>query len=157
MPYPFVKFSGADAAIANQCGLCPSPLVAKNLDQQQQELSREAMGASHCTPVFTRSACLCGPFRQHTMLTGTLIPMRAQMHSTSEILSSLQRSVSTPGFLFFRKFRYIAYRQLVRWTWGLLGPEIRVPLPACAVTRIRSRFPGPPYTGFLPSLSLPFW
>ena len=28
--------------------------------------------------------------------------------------------------------RHIAYRQLVRWCWGVLGKEIRVPLPSCA-------------------------
>ena len=28
--------------------------------------------------------------------------------------------------------RHIAYRQLVRWCWGILGKEIRIPLPSCA-------------------------
>ena len=41
--------------------------------------------------------------------------------------------------------RHIAYRQLVRWCWGVLGKEIRVVLPSCAVKCIRERFlpPGP--------------
>ncbi|XP_061186205.1 P2X purinoceptor 7-like [Saccostrea echinata] len=39
------------------------------------------------------------------------------------------------------RFRYIAYCQLVRWCWGWLGRTVRVPLPACAVQRIRSTFP----------------
>ena len=30
-------------------------------------------------------------------------------------------------------FRHIAYRQLARWCWGILGKEIRVVLPSCAV------------------------
>nr|XP_034322605.1 uncharacterized protein LOC117688588 [Crassostrea gigas] len=36
--------------------------------------------------------------------------------------------------------RYTAYRQLVRWCWGYLGRNVRVPLPACAVTKIRHTF-----------------
>ncbi len=44
--------------------------------------------------------------------------------------------------------RYIAYRQMVHWCWGYLGRNIRVPLPSCAITRIRQTFPGIDYTGF---------
>ena len=39
--------------------------------------------------------------------------------------------------------RHIAYRQLVRWCWGILGKEIRVPLPSCVVCCIRAHFPAP--------------
>ena len=39
--------------------------------------------------------------------------------------------------------RHIAYRQLIRWCWGILGEEIRVALPSCAVCSIRARFPPP--------------
>ena len=39
--------------------------------------------------------------------------------------------------------RHIAYRQLVRWCWGVLGKEIRVALPSCAVSCIRAHFPPP--------------
>ncbi|XP_068697248.1 uncharacterized protein [Montipora foliosa] len=39
--------------------------------------------------------------------------------------------------------RHVAYRQLVRWYWGVLGKEIRVPLPSCAVCCIRAHFPPP--------------
>ena len=42
-----------------------------------------------------------------------------------------------------RKNRHVAYRQLARWCWGYLGKEIRVPLPACAVSCIRAHFPPP--------------
>ncbi|XP_064630852.1 uncharacterized protein LOC135495770 [Lineus longissimus] len=38
------------------------------------------------------------------------------------------------------KYRYVAYRQLVRWCWGFLGKKNRVPLPACALEKIRLRF-----------------
>lgn len=55
--------------------------------------------------------------------------------------------------LFCRKFRYIAYRQLVRWCWGYLGKHVRVALPSCAVNKIRNTFPadfGSSYTGLKP-------
>ncbi|XP_068756505.1 uncharacterized protein [Montipora capricornis] len=39
--------------------------------------------------------------------------------------------------------RHVAYRQLVRWYWGVLCKEIRVPLPSCAVCCIRAHFPPP--------------
>ncbi|XP_066263273.1 uncharacterized protein [Branchiostoma lanceolatum] len=48
----------------------------------------------------------------------------------------------------FRRYRYIAYRRLVRWCWGWLGEGIRVVLPACAVTKIRETFPSEQYAGF---------
>ena len=38
-------------------------------------------------------------------------------------------------------FRHVAYRQFIRWCWGILGKEIRVVLPACAVMCIRNFFP----------------
>ena len=36
---------------------------------------------------------------------------------------------------------HVAYRQLACWCWQWLGREIRVVLPSCAITRIRSEFP----------------
>lgn len=39
--------------------------------------------------------------------------------------------------------RHIAYRRLVRWCWGILGRQIRVVLPSCAVMCIRAHFPPP--------------
>ena len=39
--------------------------------------------------------------------------------------------------------RHVAYRQLTRWCWHVLGKEIRVVLPACAVSCIRAHFPPP--------------
>ncbi|CAH3024096.1 unnamed protein product [Porites evermanni] len=40
-------------------------------------------------------------------------------------------------------YRHIAYRQLARWYWGILGKEIRVVLPSCAVMCIRNFYPPP--------------
>lgn len=37
--------------------------------------------------------------------------------------------------------RYTAYRQFVRWVYHYLGEKVRVPLPACAVAKIRQTFP----------------
>lgn len=58
-----------------------------------------------------------------------------------------QSHISAPRLL-HERYRYTAYRQLARWCWGYLGREIRVPLPACAVNRIREEFPSIDYVGF---------
>ncbi|KAF3833247.1 hypothetical protein F7725_026912 [Dissostichus mawsoni] len=42
----------------------------------------------------------------------------------------------------------MTYRQLVRLCWGYLGRDIRVPLPSCAVNRIRRQFPSMDYHGY---------
>ena len=42
-----------------------------------------------------------------------------------------------------KKNRHIAYRQLARWCWGVLGKEVRVVLPSCAISCIRAFFPPP--------------
>lgn len=56
--------------------------------------------------------------------------------------------------LLFRRYRHTAYRQLVYWCWGWLGRNNRVPLPACAVHKIRATFPSDTDTGFkYPSLN----
>ena len=39
--------------------------------------------------------------------------------------------------------RHIAYRQLARWCWGIMGREVRVVLPSCAVCCIRVHHPPP--------------
>ena len=54
-----------------------------------------------------------------------------------------------------KKYRHIAYRQYVRWVYGYVGRNIRVPLPSCAVSCIRAHYPPPgdeeyfQFTGFL--------
>lgn len=42
-----------------------------------------------------------------------------------------------------KQTRHIAYRQLARWCWELLGKQIRVVLPSCAVCCIRAHSPPP--------------
>nr|XP_022289218.1 uncharacterized protein LOC111101162 [Crassostrea virginica]XP_022311416.1 uncharacterized protein LOC111116718 [Crassostrea virginica]XP_022323186.1 uncharacterized protein LOC111124538 [Crassostrea virginica]XP_022323187.1 uncharacterized protein LOC111124538 [Crassostrea virginica]XP_022329137.1 uncharacterized protein LOC111128038 [Crassostrea virginica] len=44
--------------------------------------------------------------------------------------------------------RYTAYRQFVRWCWGYLGKTVRVPLPSCAVAKIRETFVTEHHRGF---------
>ena len=44
-------------------------------------------------------------------------------------------------FLFYRKYRYVAYRKVVRWCWGWLGKDIRVQLPACVHASIMEAYP----------------
>uniref|UniRef100_A0A8C5A1U9 P2X purinoreceptor 7 intracellular domain-containing protein n=1 Tax=Gadus morhua TaxID=8049 RepID=A0A8C5A1U9_GADMO len=39
-----------------------------------------------------------------------------------------------------RQYRYTAYRQAIRWAYGVLGRSIRKPLPSCVVSTIRQQF-----------------
>jgi len=50
--------------------------------------------------------------------------------------------------VFSSRYRYCAYRHLVRWCWGYIGKHHRVVLPACAVSAIRLQFPADSYAGF---------
>ncbi|KAK2155220.1 hypothetical protein LSH36_246g05006 [Paralvinella palmiformis] len=47
-------------------------------------------------------------------------------------------------------YRHTAYRQLVRWCWGIVGRDNRLPLPSCVFNKTRKTFPSPngKYTGF---------
>ncbi|XP_060069478.1 P2X purinoceptor 7-like [Ylistrum balloti] len=47
-----------------------------------------------------------------------------------------------------RKYRLVAYRRFIRWTWKVLGKKNRQVIPSCAVTAIRKQFPSQQYTGF---------
>lgn len=48
-----------------------------------------------------------------------------------------------------RQFRYTAYRQVVRWAYGILGRELRKIIPACVVAAVRRQyFEGQSYRGF---------
>ena len=42
-----------------------------------------------------------------------------------------------------QRSRHVAYRQLARLGWGVLGRHVRVVLPSCAVSCIRAHFPPP--------------
>ena len=50
-----------------------------------------------------------------------------------------------------KRYRHIAYRQLAKFLFGVVGREIRYVLPSCAVNKIRETFPPLPneeITGF---------
>ncbi|KAL2093149.1 hypothetical protein ACEWY4_010461 [Coilia grayii] len=47
------------------------------------------------------------------------------------------------------QFRYTAYRQVVRWAYGIVGREVRKTIPACVVATIRKQYSeGQAYRGF---------
>ena len=37
--------------------------------------------------------------------------------------------------------RYTGYRHYVRWIYGYLGKDVRIPLPSCVVKAIKDKFP----------------
>ena len=49
-----------------------------------------------------------------------------------------------------KRYRHVAYRQLARFLFGIVGKENRYALPSCAVNAIRLTFPSPnnQYTGY---------
>ena len=50
-----------------------------------------------------------------------------------------------------KRYRHIAYRQLARFIFGIVGRQNHYVLPSCAVTAIRRTFPNPDnqYTGYI--------
>ncbi|KAG1653159.1 hypothetical protein GQR58_025784 [Nymphon striatum] len=62
---------------------------------------------------------------------------KPQVHSLNFLLHSYTLPIL--------KYRYVAYRQFVRWCWGFLGKNIRVVIPSCAVTAIRNAFQSDTY------------
>ena len=122
---------------------------------------------------FSLLAWMCGSLKRRIMHIGNNMAQTViegtSMFTSSEIFTIYIKQLWTVYILlhirsyifiptFFlsfvsRKFRYIAYRQLVRWCWGYLGRKVRVALPSCAVNKIRQRFPadfGTSYTGLKP-------
>ena len=73
----------------------------------------------------------------------TAVCMNEYVLETAWYQYKQQYSVSAYDGPMHKLNRHIAYRQLVRWCWGILGKEIRVVLPACAVSCIRAHFPPP--------------
>ena len=52
-----------------------------------------------------------------------------------------------------KRYRHVAYRQLARFLYGIVGRYVRYVLPACAIKKIRERIPNPndnaQYIGFV--------
>ena len=40
-----------------------------------------------------------------------------------------------------KRYRHVAYRQLARFLYGIVGRYVRYVLPACAINKIREKFP----------------
>ena len=78
------------------------------------------------------------------------------VHLTLEVSLFMSKSTKNECFtkinaksaIFFRQYRFIAYRNLTSWCWGWLGRHVRVVLPSCAVNKIRSTYPSEEYAGF---------
>ena len=105
----------------------------------------QRMGFGDCiSPLQTRT--WLHEAKKHTRVSWILY----RIHYTHLQCTSICFVNKLTDVLSFRKYRYTAYRQLVRWCWGFLGKYHRVPLPACAVARIRKEFPQDDarYTGF---------
>jgi hypothetical protein len=47
-----------------------------------------------------------------------------------------------------KRLRHVAYRQLARFLFGIVGRENRYVLPSCAVSVIRNTFQSANYTGY---------
>ena len=52
----------------------------------------------------------------------------------------LEKLMQHVNLFVYRKHRYTAYRQYVRWVYGYLGEEVRIPLPSCVYEAIQSTF-----------------
>ncbi|XP_068105448.1 uncharacterized protein [Hyperolius riggenbachi] len=70
------------------------------------------------------------------------------------ILSSRAESSQYLHNISSRSLRFAAYTEYTHLVHGALGPGVRIPIPSCVVTQIRSHFPeaeGGSYVGFLAS------
>ena len=63
-------------------------------------------------------------------------------------------SYTTFILVYYRRARYLAYRQFVSWCWGYLGRRNRVVIPSCGVLRIQREYPDEEgkYVSFRPPL-----
>jgi hypothetical protein len=92
-----------------------------------------------------------GYYRQPTINIGRSIEKRKPHYhymSNNHYKHQYLVYLSTIVLYTHRKYRYVSYRQMIRWCWGWLGRSIRVVLPSCAVMKIRDTFPSETYTGF---------
>ncbi|XP_068736723.1 P2X purinoceptor 7-like [Montipora capricornis] len=99
-------------------------IVAKNNEAVEHEGLTEPLVCITQHPGFN-SVCL-----NHWVLQTAWYQYKQQYHNSYEGPEHKQN-------------RHIAYRQLARWCWGILGREVRVVLPSCAVCCIRAHFPPP--------------
>ncbi|KAI2650169.1 P2X purinoceptor 7 [Labeo rohita] len=122
------------------CGKC-EPMVTAEESQCCRELDAYWALVENVTPTLDVQCLTLHPGFEACYLNPYVLQI-AYMHFRQEH-GPLQASRH-------EQYRYIAYRQVVRWAYGILGRHIRKPLPACVVSAIRRQFPeeGGLYKGF---------
>lgn len=61
-----------------------------------------------------------------------------QFNNTTQLY---HENIVEENIYYSRKFRYVAYRQLVRWCCGFLRKNNHTPLRVCVMSCIRNTFP----------------
>ena len=119
---------------ANECLVC---MLLRNFSSCGQDGwigGTLVLFASHNILVLHLCVSMCGCFRLCTSRTWGI----SIISYFTGVSKNNKLAVDVRGaFNFLRKYRYTAYRQMTQWWWGWLGREVRVELPACAVTKIR--------------------
>ncbi|KAG1675546.1 hypothetical protein GQR58_014656 [Nymphon striatum] len=104
----------------------------------------------HCQLMDTERECRCCQ---------EITEVEQKLQDPAKDNANFQCIITHPGFdgaclniwalkvalLTYKKYRYVAYRQFVRWCWGFLGKNIRVVIPSCAVTAIGNAFQSDTY------------
>uniref|UniRef100_A0A8C1GBL2 P2X purinoreceptor 7 intracellular domain-containing protein n=1 Tax=Cyprinus carpio TaxID=7962 RepID=A0A8C1GBL2_CYPCA len=107
-------------------------------DRANEEIPRADVCV--CVAVFGR--CLCGRCRPMETVVESLC-CREVSAFWSLVEDLTPRTHEYVHGLYRRKmtqYRYTAYRQAIRWAYGVLGRSIRKPLPSCVVSTIRQQF-----------------
>lgn len=155
-PYQFEPELGSDEDIADD------PLSAQTSDHRLGSTDWCQCENCHVMPTTTECIC-CAEIMQIQHIRGEIPHLKCITQHPGFAPVCLNVFVLRTAYQAFRqyhngnipespaRYRYTAYRQLVRWCWGFLGKTVRVPLPACAVHIIRQTFPsqdGNGFTGF---------
>ena len=71
-------------------------------------------------------------------------------HLTHIMIYTICKKLIIWNILFYRSYRYAAYRQFTWWVHNRLGRGVRRRIPACVINKIREEFPEPDgiYVGF---------
>ncbi|KAG1675536.1 hypothetical protein GQR58_014656 [Nymphon striatum] len=131
--------------------------------QTREEEQPAILSVSHFI-IYRNEQCTCG----HCQLMDTerecrccqeITEVEQKLQDPAKDNANFQCIITHPGFdgaclniwalkvalLTYKKYRYVAYRQFVRWCWGFLGKNIRVVIPSCAVTAIGNAFQSDTY------------
>ncbi|KAG1675542.1 hypothetical protein GQR58_014656 [Nymphon striatum] len=113
-------------------------------------MQRPRCTCGHCQLMDTERECRCCQ---------EITEVEQKLQDPAKDNANFQCIITHPGFdgaclniwalkvalLTYKKYRYVAYRQFVRWCWGFLGKNIRVVIPSCAVTAIGNAFQSDTY------------